>query len=85
MRVLKERVLHRVKAYTPAQLFDIVRLYFDQYYSEKLLDIANRRPPNYLKYAENALSSRISDLSVTKLHGKEFDVFNSCIVRKRTL
>ena len=45
VKVLKEKVLHRLKAYNATQLVDFIITRMEAYYIRRLTDVANNRKP----------------------------------------
>lgn len=49
IKVLKSNILQRTKAYSVVQLFHILAVELDNYYQNKILDVANGRAAQHLK------------------------------------
>lgn len=49
VKIMKDVVLERTKAYSPVQLFFFIINDLDKFYEMKILDVAANRPPQYLK------------------------------------
>lgn len=49
VKIMKDVVLDRTKAYSPVQLFFFIVQDLDTFYKMKILDLAANRPPQYLK------------------------------------
>ena len=65
MRVLKDTILQRKKTGTPGQLFEFLIDDFDCHYADKLSDIANGRPSQYLRLKNNFKNEKLTNLEVT--------------------
>ena len=68
MRVLKDSVLERLRAYNPVQLMDFLIDGFSIHYETKLLKIADGLPPSYLLKKQKKFSKYDAvDYSVSRL------------------
>lgn len=47
MRILKDQVLHRARAFSPEQLVDFIVRDFSTFYEDKLLKVSAGRPDKF--------------------------------------
>ena len=59
MRVLKDRILQRTKAFNPPQLFDLLTSRLEVYYKARIVDFALGRPTSYQRSRFLATESNI--------------------------
>lgn len=64
MRILKDKIMQRQKAYTPAQLLESLLDNFDDHYRNKMINIANGRVPSYLNAKRNWVSTQLVNLKI---------------------
>lgn len=69
MRVLKDKILQRTKAFNIPQLIDFVSNHLQDHYQQKLVDVANGR-------LDNVISSRymLIDKDITKSDIKQVSI-----------
>jgi len=82
MKVLKDRVLNRLKAYNAVQLFQIIISDFVMHYKRKLISIANGNIPAYLNVKLLKVKKKFNNLCCTSIDGSIFSVVNSATKRK---
>ena len=64
MRVLKDKILERTKAFSIPQLADYMSTFLDDYYQQRLIDVANGRLQNVIasRYMPQEKSIRLQDI-----------------------
>uniref|UniRef100_A0A2S2PBP9 SWIM-type domain-containing protein n=2 Tax=Schizaphis graminum TaxID=13262 RepID=A0A2S2PBP9_SCHGA len=79
MKIIKDVILDRTKAYSPVQLFFFIVNELDAFYEMKILDIAANRPAQYLKKKYILTDTQKKDLIFKKLDGYRniFEVHNN--------
>lgn len=79
MKIIKDVILHRTKAYSPVQLFFFIVNELDAFYEMKILDIAANRPAQYLKKKYILTEAQKKNLKYKKLDGYKniFEIDNS--------
>ena len=71
IRILKDIVFRRVKAYNLVQLFEFITVTFDLYYKKRLLDVAYNRMDRYISLRYKGLGApKISEDKVQKSTSK---------------
>lgn len=77
VRVMKDTILHRMKAFTIVQLVDFLITRLDSYYHQRILDVAANRIDCALrqKYLPPP-DSKIEILEITQCSSDHFDVYN---------
>ena len=60
MRILKDRVFERTRAYNAVQMFHYLSTTFELYFKKRLLDIAHSRPSPHLKLP-STISEKIKE------------------------
>lgn len=78
MKIIKDVILDRTKAYSPVQLFFFIVIDLDAFYEIKLLDVAANRPPQYLKKTNLSYKTSNTDCTLfevyNKLHNTQYTV-----------
>lgn len=77
MRVLKDKVLLRTKAYSVVQLFDFVTKDLENFYSRKTVMVAAGRPEAYLKKLNTVSEDKLKSLSFKQISSNWYEVKNS--------
>ncbi|XP_041463997.1 uncharacterized protein LOC121415020 isoform X2 [Lytechinus variegatus] len=64
MRVLKDKILERTKAFSIPQLADYMSTFLDEYYQQRLIDVANGRLQNVIasRYMPQEKSIKLHDI-----------------------
>jgi len=78
IKLLKDKILKRTKAFSVVQLFDILTKIFDSFYERKLIDIVNNRIEGYTKIKYFIDENKIKKLVVTKINNHEYKVDSNC-------
>ena len=68
MRVLKDRILARTKAFNVAQLADFLSSHLQEYYERRILDVANGRLDHVLSSRSMVNPGNITYQDITKVH-----------------
>ena len=76
VRVLKDRILQRTKAYSVVQLLDFLISDMNNYYIRKIVSIANGRIPPYLSSKYTFDEEKLKHLKVTETSSLSFQVDN---------
>lgn len=76
MRILKDKILLRTKAYNVVQLFDFLVVDSEQYYTRKILHMICGRPDQRLKQGYIGLGKKAQNLKVTPTNSDA--VFEVC-------
>jgi len=71
IKLLKDKILKRTKAFSFVQLFDISTKIFDSFYERILIDIVNNRFEVYTKNNYFIDENKIKNLDVTKINDQE--------------
>lgn len=74
MRILKDQIFQRVRAYNPIQLLDFLLTRLVGYYERRLIDLANGRVDVTISRRYLPGSSRITESMVTKVESNIFEV-----------
>lgn len=78
MRILKDKILTRTKAYSVVQLFDFLATDFDMFYSHKAVSVAAGRPESYIKKKNNISEDKTKSLSYSSTgSNSSYEVKNS--------
>jgi len=77
MRVLKDKVFYRCKAFNIVQLLDFLVTRFDQYYTTRLIDIANNRLDMALSKRFIPYKNSVNPDSITRISDNTFTVVSS--------
>jgi len=77
IKLLKDKILKRTKAFSVVQLFDILTNLFTSYYERKLIDIVNNRSEGFTNMKYFIDENKIKNLVVTKTSNSEYEV-DSC-------
>ena len=74
MRVLKDSVFKRMKAYNVSQLLDFLSSRLSCYYEQRLLDVANNRFERLVYSKYNKPSTEIDATKIVKISRDEYEV-----------
>src|ERR1043165_8340786 len=74
MRVLKDSVLHRTKAFNVPQLVDFIVTRFDEHYQRRLQDVANNRLDNLRMSRFSPIASEIDVTQIVSLSTSLYEV-----------
>ena len=74
MRIIKDKIFHRMKAFNLSQLLDFLITRMEQYYEARLIDIANGRLDRVLTSRFRPKTSGIDPESIVRKTDHEFEV-----------